>query len=222
MAARWQAGETALTLGRTAYNQPTMDKVAYFLALLIYLMVPPAFGFWFLVHPFIAFWRRLGVVRAYLLLSVAMLIAVATLYFVRTAALKVHFELNPGLAVLGMLLLVVSFILRMKLERELGRWTLIGRTEIAGDASTDGLATAGIYSHIRHPRYVEGVLLLAGFAFITNYLVVYVIWLLYLPLMLILVHIEERELVARYGKRYTDYRARVPRFIPRCHWPRSA
>ena len=37
-----------------------MDRVRYYLALLILALVPPTILFWFSIHPFIRFWRRLG------------------------------------------------------------------------------------------------------------------------------------------------------------------
>ncbi len=38
-----------------------MDKVRFYLALLLLAVVPPSVLYWFSIHPFSRFWRRLGV-----------------------------------------------------------------------------------------------------------------------------------------------------------------
>ena len=41
-----------------------MDTFRFWLALLMLMFMPGAVLFWFLVHPFVRFWRRLGLRRA--------------------------------------------------------------------------------------------------------------------------------------------------------------
>jgi protein-S-isoprenylcysteine O-methyltransferase Ste14 len=77
------------------------------------------------------------------------------------------------------------------------------------------LLTEGIYSRIRHPRYVESVLWILGYALFTNYLALYLVFLLTLPVMHIIVLLEEKELRERD---YEEYCLRVPRYIPKITW----
>ncbi len=37
-----------------------METARYVVALMIVVAMPLAVGYWFLIHPFIAFWRKLG------------------------------------------------------------------------------------------------------------------------------------------------------------------
>jgi protein-S-isoprenylcysteine O-methyltransferase Ste14 len=87
--------------------------------------------------------------------------------------------------------------------------------ELAPDQPGAGLLTEGIYGRIRHPRYVEFTLALAGWSLAVNYTGLYLIAALSVLTLYVIVLIEERELHARFGPAYADYSARVPRFIPR-------
>jgi protein-S-isoprenylcysteine O-methyltransferase Ste14 len=62
---------------------------------------------------------------------------------------------------------------------------------------------------------VEALLVMASLALIANNLASYVNWIIGIPGVLLVVHIEERELRDRFGAEYEAYCARVPRFVPR-------
>lgn len=78
--------------------------------------------------------------------------------------------------------------------------------------ATTRLVDTGIYSLVRHPQYLGGILAL----FVANFLF-YPHWLfivLGIPGIVILYFstaAEEKRLVARFGQDYRDYMARVPR-----------
>lgn len=192
-----------------------MESVQYYLALLMLIFATPMFTVWFVIHPFVHFWRRLGVGRSYMILAVYLTLFVMVLYWARDDLLAVYFGFYwPGFIV-GCVLLVICLVLRALLERELGRFRLTGLHELRGDNSEDDLITSGIYARIRHPRYLEGMILMAAFALLTNYLVMYVLWLVSVPALWWIIRLEERELLERFGTRYEDYMRRVPRIIPR-------
>ena len=78
------------------------------------------------------------------------------------------------------------------------------------------LTTAGPYSHIRNPLYIAngiigvGIALLSGlYDMIPIFLLVF--FLLYHPI----IRAEERFLSKKFGKKYTDYCQKVPRYLPR-------
>jgi protein-S-isoprenylcysteine O-methyltransferase Ste14 len=54
-----------------------------------------------------------------------------------------------------------------------------------------------------------------GYALIANHLAPYLAVGAWVAAILAIVPLEERELRARFGGSYDDYRRRVPRFIPR-------
>lgn len=77
------------------------------------------------------------------------------------------------------------------------------------------IVTTGIYSHVRHPQYLGGLLAHVGISFLLSALYS----LLSAPLMTLLIYLisrkEEEELMKEFGKEYEDYKKRVPMFIPR-------
>lgn len=77
------------------------------------------------------------------------------------------------------------------------------------------IVTTGIYSRVRHPQYLGGLLAHVGISFLLSALYS----LLSAPLMTLLIYLisrkEEEELMKEFGKEYEDYKKRVPMFIPR-------
>jgi protein-S-isoprenylcysteine O-methyltransferase Ste14 len=98
--------------------------------------------------------------------------------------------------------------------------TLLGVPELAPPGEHRGaLLHEGIYRVVRHPRYVSsGIGLVATLLFV-NYLGLYVMMVLAVPVGLVIVTFEERELVDRFGDDYRKYQREVPQFIPR--WRRG-
>lgn len=192
-----------------------MNTVRCYLAILLLSFTPPAFLYWLSIHPFIRFWRRLGL-RLTLWINYAGLLIVAALIFMfRKAFLSVDFGTNPLLIGLAVPLLVVSGAMRRRLSKHLRLAILTGIPELAPEQHRTPLLTEGIYSRMRHPRYVQALLGVAAYTLICNYLATYVLFFVVLAVILLVVPIEERELRRRFGAEYEDYCARVPRFIPR-------
>ena len=68
---------------------------------------------------------------------------------------------------------------------------------------------------MRHPRYVEIVLGVAAYAVFANYLGAYIVTIALVPTLHLIVLLEERELIDRFGAAYVNYAAQVPRYLPR-------
>jgi len=197
-----------------------MNVVRYYLALLLLSFTPPTFLFWLSIHPFVRFWRRLGL-RLALGINYAGLLVLAALIFVYCKPLlSVDFGTNPILIGLAVPLLVVSGAMRKRLSKHLRLAILTGIPELAQEQHGTPLLTEGLYSRMRHPRYVQAILAVAAYTLICNYLATYVLFLATLVLILLLVPMEERELRQRFGVEYETYCARVPRFIPRFRSPK--
>ena len=92
---------------------------------------------------------------------------------------------------------------------------LLGFPELAPERYQSKLLTVGIYSRIRHPRYVEMMLFLLAHALLVNYLATYVIVVISGLALWFVVVLEEKELRERFGEEYTQYCEHVPRFVPR-------
>jgi len=191
-----------------------MDKVRYYLGLLMLAVVPPSVLYWFSIHPFIRFWRRLGIRLTFVINYAVMIALIVPILLFGKPLLSVEFGTNPILIGLGILLLIVSAALRRSLSRHLRRSILVGVPELAPEKRGIPLLTEGAYSRIRHPRYVQFFLAFIGYALFCNFLALYLLIPGLAAMLYCVVRLEERELRERFGAEYQAYCARVPRFIP--------
>jgi protein-S-isoprenylcysteine O-methyltransferase Ste14 len=79
---------------------------------------------------------------------------------------------------------------------------------------TDKIVSTGVYSRIRHPQYVAGLIAHVGIVFLLSARYA----LLFFPLMVVYVYVlskkEEKELINEFGDIYLNYQKKVPMFIP--------
>lgn len=166
--------------------------------------------YWLIIHPFGAFWRKHVRAAFWIAGLTAWTCGGATLWIFRKSLLTA--TPPPWAAIgLGFALIGVEIYLFARVEQELGSRRLVGHAELTG---TGEMFAAGLYAHVRHPRYtgmfsaVVGAALLAGaprlWAVLANW------WVF----ALLVIRLEERELAARFGAAYTEYRERVPAFLP--------
>ena len=87
--------------------------------------------------------------------------------------------------------------------------------QVAETHRTDEVVTSGVYSIVRHPQYLGGVLSHVGISFLLSGLFA----LLVTPVIILLNYIiswkEEVELVREFGNVYREYQDTVPMFVPR-------
>ncbi len=191
-----------------------MPAARYYLALYLLMFFPGGMLYWFSVHPFIGFWRRIGL-HAALAVNGALIALVAIAAFLaRRPLLSVEYGDHPPLAIAGGALLAASVAMRTVVSSRLKKKTLMGIPELAPDSHGVPLLTDGIYARLRHPRYVQVAVALLGGALLMNYLAAYVECAAGLIALRIVVSLEERELRQRFGQAYDEYCARTPRFIP--------
>lgn len=102
----------------------------------------------------------------------------------------------------------------------IGAWFGIGGVKettwrVAETHTTERIITSGVYSIVRHPQYLGGLLAHVGISFLLSASYS----LLSTPLMAALVYLisrkEEAELVREFGKEYEDYRKKTSIFVPR-------
>lgn len=197
------------------------DGVRYVLALLVVVFTPGAFLYWIVIHPFVSFWRRAG---HRLALAAAFSVLIATtwaMWAVRHPLLAVDFGANLLTAVPGVVLLAAAVAMRRVVSRQLKASTLMGLPELAPERYESRLLDEGIYARVRHPRYAQVLIAVAGYALISNYLAAYGVLAFVLLMFAVLIPLEERELVRRFGPAYEDYRRRVPALVPRWSRPEA-
>lgn len=191
-----------------------MDLVRRIIGILIVISVPPAVLFWFVIHPFVRFWRRLGAPMTYSVLLTLYVALVILLYWVRDVLLADDLGTNWLLFAIGLLFYVLSAFIAVKCRRYLRFTIFVGLPEVSRSKGPGRLLAEGIYGRVRHPRYLSVITGVIGFALIVNYLGVYIMAFVLVPVMFLLTIVEEKELVERFGDDYRDYRRRVPRLIP--------
>ena len=184
------------------------------LALLYLVIFPPIPLAWIIIHPTIKLWRKLGKLSYYVWVALWLIFAiVAFKYRSILLANQGEFRIFPFIAAL--LAIFFSLYLDKKRAEVFSIRQLFGFPEIMPSRYSQALVTTGIYSKIRHPRYVEYVFFSWGIALLTRFPMLYIA-ALYMTLGLyILAVVEERELLQRFGKPYEEYCKKVPRFLPK-------
>lgn len=189
-------------------------RIVETLAALLLAVLPAALLFWFLIHPFVDFWRRRGPFVTYATVSVICLAAVYAIWSQREALLARHFGFHAATVSLGVALFVLGAVWDWRVLRKLRFPVLAGLPELSEAAGIE-LLTDGPFAVVRHPRYLGALLGMVGFALICNYFWLYVVIAASIPLGWLLVVLEERELTKRFGDEYVEYCRSVPRFFPR-------
>ena len=92
--------------------------------------------------------------------------------------------------------------------------TLIGIPELSQQPS-GRLLRDGIYGVVRHPRYLSAGIGMLATLLIVNYLGLYIVVMSAIPPGCVMLALEERELLDRFGTAYEDYKRDVPRLVPR-------
>ena len=87
--------------------------------------------------------------------------------------------------------------------------------KVAETHRTQKIVTGGVYSMVRHPQYLGGLLAHIGISFLLSALYS----LLSTPLMLALIYLisrkEEKELIREFSREYEDYKKKVLMLIPK-------
>ena len=194
-----------------------VDAIRYYVAILVLIGLPAGLLMWLVIHPFANSLRRIGFVRAYVIVAIPIALLVATMVWLRDAILAIDFGTNYFLMALAAVPVALAIAIHLGYRKYLTLPILVGIPELTNN-QTGVLLTEGIYARIRHPRYVESILWILGYALFTNYLTLYVAFLLMLPIIHAIVLLEEKELKKRFGSAYEEYCRHVPRYIPRVTW----
>ena len=77
-----------------------MPAARYYLALYLLMFFPGGMLYWFSVHPFIGFWRRIGLHAALAVNGALIALVAAAVYLARRPLLSVEYGDHPPLAIL--------------------------------------------------------------------------------------------------------------------------
>jgi protein-S-isoprenylcysteine O-methyltransferase Ste14 len=186
-----------------------IDYAALFYLIML-LWIP---FFWFVFHPAIGYWRRLGN-RAFWVALPVWLIFAAGIIIARHELFGRRLERNALTWAAGGALFIAASWLDRQTRHALGWRRLVGLTELSPDHRLCGVIQTGVYARIRHPRYLLYMLMILSMAFLTGALAIFLLAFLNVLVYQILAPLEERKLLDQYGPQYEDYRRSVPRFVP--------
>jgi protein-S-isoprenylcysteine O-methyltransferase Ste14 len=193
-----------------------MDTFRYVLAVVLWATVPPAFLYWYLIHPFADYWRTVGPARTYLVVGAACLLAIGMLLRWNGPVAPTDLGQNFPLFYGGLILWIATIFLERRVRKQLDFRTLAGVPELRPHPPGEAphLLHDGIYARLRHPRYLSAFLGVVAWSMMANYGIGYALAVLMIPAMWGLIRLEERELEERFGEAYREYRERVPALIP--------
>jgi protein-S-isoprenylcysteine O-methyltransferase Ste14 len=166
--------------------------------------------YWLVLHTRVEFWRR-RIRAAYATAIVTAWGSVSLLGWKLAPRLLEAGTLPWGRKLAGSALVLVDALVLVQVERQLGAHRLIGHAELAGRGE---IKTDGFYARVRHPRYAAMMLSTLGACLIAAGPALWAIAAGWACAVLLMIRMEERELLARFGEPYADYCRRVPALLP--------
>ena len=119
-------------------------------------------------------------------------------------------SMQTWMTVIGIVFMAAGFFLAYSANRTIAEnWSpVIDKTK------EQNLAKSGVYSFIRHPLYVSGLLLLTGTNLYFGNSWSWLSTILVLVVTLYRIPIEEKELELRFGREYTEYKGQTKALNP--------
>lgn len=192
-----------------------IDLARYFLGVFCVILLPLGVLFWLVIHPWARRWQKLGPARTYLIVLPVLAVLGVLLFRVRAVILGADLGANAILIGIAVLFFAASSWFEFRYWKQISIATLAGVPELTTpEKRKSKLLREGIYGVVRHPRYASAGLGVIGNALFINYLGLYMLLLLIFPIGFVLLALEERELVDRFGEEYRQYQRDVPQLIP--------
>jgi protein-S-isoprenylcysteine O-methyltransferase Ste14 len=185
-----------------------MAFLRFIAAFVLWFELPVPF-YWFILHPYSAYWRRrqrTAFMTAIMVWPIGFLLLVL---FYRD--LFAQQPPRTWALTAGFLLIFLEGWLFVRVKRDLGAARLIGKTELEGGGE---MQIAGVYRFVRHPRYAGMLGAVIGAGLLAGTLTLWIVIALWTPLALLAIRMEEKELERRFGAAYIEYSRAVPRFLP--------
>ena len=190
--------------------------VKEYLAIVALIFWPVIPLFWIPVHFATGFFKKIGLLT-YAMPLVTWLPLAYLIFQNRTFLISYKTDLPVIVNIIGIMLLIFGALLHMWTAKLLGVG-IIGVPEIFIKIK-ENIVTEGPFSLVRHPTYLSHTLIFSGVFFITGVIAVAILTVLDLIIItLMVIPLEEKELILRFGGEYEQYKKKVPaRFFPWTH-----
>ncbi len=189
-----------------------MEEFRHFLSLVLIYIMPIVIAFWVMIHAFSETWRKNRPVYAYLFAGISIACVVLIITRFENTLLGTDLGSSLPLFFIGAVIYILSWLLWRPVKHHLDFRTFAGIPEVTNEDID--LITDGPFAMVRHPRYLMVWIGVLGWSLMANYSGAYVMALASLVGLFVIVKLEERDLVKRFGKKYEAYRQRVPQLIP--------
>lgn len=192
-----------------------IKTIGELLALTTIIIMPVKSLFWIPVHSLSRFFKKLGILT-YLITFLIWIPLAYTIYINREFLLSFTIDLHRSLNIIGLISLIIGTIMHIWTGKVLSFFGLIGLPEIF--AKKDGrLITKGPFRIVRHPTYLAHTIMFSGIFLMTGVITVGIFTLLdFIIVNAVIIPLEEKELLRRFGNEYGEYKRQVRwRFIPR-------
>lgn len=194
-------------------DMTSLEIVRYGLTVVLVVLLPVVIVFWLTIHGAISIWKTRPAWQAYTA-SLAVILTTLTVIIL-------NFEIAIGqdlgnsipLLLIGTAIYIGSLRMSSRIRSHLSFRTFAGIPEVKSEAHE--LIEAGPFSIVRHPRYFMILVGTVGWALAANYSGGYIVSGLFFAGLYLIMLMEERELTARFGSAYEDYKQRVPMVLPR-------
>ncbi|MBI5101857.1 MAG: isoprenylcysteine carboxylmethyltransferase family protein [Nitrospirae bacterium] len=184
-----------------------------FIALIIIAVWPVIPLFWIPVHGFPRVFRRLGLF-SYVVPAVLWLPLAYVIFKNRHDILSDKFQLPALIRACGAVLFLLGAALQVWTARLLSLRGIMGMPEIS-DKIEGRFVTSGPFKVVRHPTYLSHTMMFLGLFLTTGLHAMGVVTVLDLLLIsVIVIPLEDRELSARFGREYDEYKRNVSGFLP--------
>ncbi len=170
--------------------------------------------FWLAVHPFVERWRASGR-RAYAFIVPVWGGFIAIAFVVMWPFHSIHFYARWFTWAPAAIFFLVGFSIYRAAFQRFDRTQVSGLAELEPDRHRQQLITSGIRSRVRHPIYLGHLCEIFGWCIGTGLVPLYALAAFAVITGAMMIHMEDRELEARFGEAFREYRARVPGVLPR-------
>jgi protein-S-isoprenylcysteine O-methyltransferase Ste14 len=169
--------------------------------------------FWFVVHPFVERWRASGR-RAYAFIVPVWGGFIAIAFLSMWPFRSVHIYANWFAWVPAAIFFLVGFSIYRAAFQRFERAQVSGLAELEPHRHRQQLITTGIRARVRHPIYLGHLCEIIGWCTATGLVALYALAVFAMITGAVMIRMEDRELEARFGEAFREYRQRVPGVVP--------